>query len=102
MMFGADTSLVFDALQMVGIAAVATGGAVWLLMRKRKSGEVAETLVSLRNNAGAGDLEERVRVLERIATDSSVDLADEIEALRKPADVQTKQFEANELEGNGR
>jgi hypothetical protein len=75
-MFGADTSLVIDALQMVGLAVVATGGAVWFFLSRRNSTDqpVAE--------GKAGDLEDRVRVLERIATDRSIDLADEIESLR--------------------
>ncbi|MBT8432525.1 MAG: hypothetical protein HKP43_04890 [Altererythrobacter sp.] len=75
-MFGADTSLVIDALQMVGLAVVATGGAVWFFLSRRNSTNqpVAE--------GKAGDLEDRVRVLERIATDRSIDLADEIESLR--------------------
>ena len=75
-MFGADTSLVIDALQMVGIAAVATSGAVWLFLSRRKSTNQPVT------ESKAGDLEDRVRVLERIATDRSTDLADEIEDLR--------------------
>ncbi|MBT8388583.1 MAG: hypothetical protein KJP13_02925 [Altererythrobacter sp.] len=75
-MFGADTSLVIDALQMVGLAVVATGGAVWFFLSRRNSTNqpVAE--------GKAGDLEDRVRVLERIATDRSIDLEDEIESLR--------------------
>lgn len=75
-MFGADTSLVIDALQMVGLAVVATGGAVWFFLSRRNSTNqpVAE--------GKAGDLEDRVRVLERIATDRSIDLSDEIESLR--------------------
>ena len=75
-MFGADTPLVFDALQMVGLAAIAGGVAVWYFMRRRKDTPSPTT-------AGqSDDIEQRVRVLERIATDRSVDLADEIEALR--------------------
>nr|WP_298897750.1 hypothetical protein [uncultured Altererythrobacter sp.] len=75
-MFGADASLVIDALQMVGLAVVATGGLVWFFLSRRNSTNqpVAE--------GKAGDLEDRVRVLERIATDRSIDLADEIESLR--------------------
>lgn len=75
-MFGADTSLVIDALQMVGLAVVATGGAVWFFLSRRKSTNQPVA------DGKAGDLEDRVRVLERIATDRSVDLADEIESLR--------------------
>lgn len=83
-MFGADTSLVMDALQIAALAAVAGSGAIYLLMRRRnpaapgpKQGESIKT-----------GLEERVQVLERIATDRSIDLADEIEALRTAPDMQ--------------
>ena len=75
-MFGADTSLVMDALQMVGLAVVATGGAVWFFLSRRNSTNQPVA------DGKAGELEERVRVLERIATDRSIDLADEIEDLR--------------------
>ena len=77
-MFGADTPLVMDALQMAAIAAVAGGGAIWLWLRRKP----AEHSASDTPSPKPGDLEERVRVLERIATDRSIDLADEIEALR--------------------
>lgn len=83
-MFGADTPLVIDALQMAGLAAVATGGAVWFFLR-RKAGS-AET----KPKSDSGSLEDRVRVLERIATDRSVDLADEIEALRDTPETSRK------------
>ena len=77
-MFGADTPLVWDAIQMVGIAAAVSAGAVWLVMRRRRK---AAGPASPDATDGL-DLENRVRVLERIATDRSIDLADEIEALR--------------------
>lgn len=81
-MFGADTPLVMDALQLAALAAVAGGGAIWLLLRRRKG--ATEAQVPARREAG--DLEDRVRVLERIATDSNTaSLADEIEALRDSA-----------------
>lgn len=75
-MFGPDTPLVIDALQMAGLAALAGAGGVWLLMRRRKSN--AQTS----EPDAKQDLEDRVRVLERIATDRSHDLKDEIESLR--------------------
>ncbi len=75
-MFGDDTSLVMDALQMVGLAVVATGGAVWFFLSRRNSTNQPVA------DGKAGELEDRVRVLERIATDRSIDLADEIEGLR--------------------
>ena len=77
-MFGADTHLVFDALQMVAVAAAFTGGAVYLIMR-RKPKAPAQTPPATAH----GDLEERVRVLERIATDPATRLADEFERLEK-------------------
>lgn len=77
-MFGADTQLVFDAIQMAVIAAGLAGGAVYLGMRRRKSSQKREAI----DQVSKSTLEERVRVLERIATDRSADLADEIEALR--------------------
>jgi len=89
-MFGADTNLILGALQMAGIAAAITGGAVYLVMRRRKvsdAGKIEKENVE----AEKSDLEERVRVLERIATDRSVDLADEIEALRKPSNPTKEQ-----------
>lgn len=75
-MFGADTPLVMDALQMAAFASVAVGAAVWFFLTRRKpqSGQGAAP--------SKHDLEDRVRVLERIATDRSQDLADEIEQLR--------------------
>lgn len=82
-MFGPDTPLVWDAIQMVGIAAAVSAGGVWLLMRRRKT--APESGQPQAKADPKLDLESRVRVLERIATDRSVDLADEIEALREPA-----------------
>jgi len=76
-MFGADTTLVVDALQMVGLAVVATGGAMWFFTRRRNASDDPKA------TGKADNLEDRVRVLERIATDRSVDLADEIESLRE-------------------
>ncbi|WP_299193773.1 hypothetical protein [uncultured Erythrobacter sp.] len=81
-MFGADTPLVWDAIQIAGIAALAGASAIWLLTRRR---DRAESSTGETSDAGDPkfDLESRVRVLERIATDRSVDLAGEIEALRE-------------------
>ncbi|MEL7454849.1 MAG: hypothetical protein AAFY42_03965 [Pseudomonadota bacterium] len=88
-MFGADTALVFDALQMVAVTAVVTGGAVFAAMRVRRKSHNRRAIDQVANS----DLEERVRVLERIATDRSIDLAEEIEALRGPEQTATTQLE---------
>lgn len=80
-MFGPDTSLVIDAIQ-IGLVALGAGIGGTLLYRR-----FAGTNRGARKNAGhssavAGSLEDRVRVLERIATDRPTDLAEQIEALR--------------------
>lgn len=76
-MFGPDTALVIDGIQ-IGLLALAAGaGGTWLMLRRR-------TLRNTRiiEESQTGSLEERVRVLERIATDRPTELAAEIEALR--------------------
>ena len=77
-MFGADTALMIDAMQIAALAVAAGAGGAWLLMRRRTSrnSEVIE------RSSSSGSLEERVRVLERIATDRPAELAKEIEKLR--------------------
>ncbi|QFT78574.1 hypothetical protein [Erythrobacter sp. THAF29] len=82
-MFGADTPLVIDALQMAAVAVVAGGAGVYLLMRRRRTSTDAASTDAPRRSM---DLEERVQVLERIATDRSIDLAEEIEVLREERD----------------
>ena len=77
-MFGADTHLVFDAIQMVAVAAAFTGGAVYLIMRRKPKAEVPEA-----PTAHKDDLESRVRVLERIATDPATRLAEQFEELER-------------------
>lgn len=76
-MFGPDTALMIDALQIAGVAITAGAGGAWLLLRRRASrnSRAIET-------SQTGSLEDRVRVLERIATDRSSELAIEIESLR--------------------
>lgn len=62
--------------QAVGLTIIV--GAVWTIVRairQTKSNPSAPT-------PSPGPLEKRVRVLERIATDRSIELADEIESLR--------------------
>ena len=82
-MFGADTPLVMDALQIAVLAGAACAGAVWYQLRRRKPEDAPP-------KAEAGALEDRVRVLERIATDRSHDLAEEIESLRERGEQKNK------------
>ncbi len=77
---GADWPLVQDALVIAALALGAGAALTAWLMRGRRKREAAE---GSPRAAGPGPLEERVRVLERIATDQSIGLADEIEALRQ-------------------
>ncbi len=76
-MFGADTALVMDALQIAGVAAVVGIGGFALFLKLRKNADTTTDKTSAKDN-----LEDRVRVLERIATDRTQDLKDEIEQLR--------------------
>lgn len=76
-MFGPDTALMIDAIQIGVLALGAGAGGAWLLLRRRTS----RNNRVIEENRG-GSLEERVRVLERIATDRPSELAAEIEALR--------------------
>ena len=85
-MFGADTPLVMDALQMAGLALVAGGAGMFFILRRRK----ADQRDTGSGEANPDQLEERVRVLERIATDQSIGLADEIEALRSAPQQQDR------------
>lgn len=84
-MFGADTSLVVEAIQ-IGLVALTAGVGATLLFRRfvgTGASKSAPTQSIARHEAlTAGSLEDRVRVLERIATDRPDDLAEEIEALR--------------------
>ncbi len=76
-MFGADTPLVMEALGLAAAVAavgIASTVAVFKLRSRTKTTEPA---------APKADLEQRVRVLERIATDQAQDLSDEIEQLRE-------------------
>lgn len=76
---GADWPLVQDALVIAALALGAGGAITALLLRGRRKARDADTPAVA---GGPGQLEERVRVLERIATDQSIGLADEIEKLR--------------------
>ncbi|WP_432199652.1 hypothetical protein ACRAQ7_07950 [Erythrobacter sp. W53] len=81
-MFGPDTQLVIDALQIGAIAVVVGAAGCWLALRRRQHKSATDQSTASPDNSQAGTLEDRVRVLERIATDRSIDLADEIDALR--------------------
>lgn len=87
-MFGPDTQLIFGAMQMAAVVAGVTGGTVYLAMRlkRNKKSEPEHT----QPEASKADLEERVRVLERIATDPATRLAEDFEALEK-ADTPRKE-----------
>ncbi len=78
-MWGADTPLMIDALQIAALAAVVGAGAVFVALRLRRKSADGPTPPQPKART---NLEERVQVLERIATDRSHDLADEIEQLR--------------------
>jgi hypothetical protein len=83
-MFGPDTQLMVDAFQIGALALAAGAGAAWLFMRRRsrKPCSFNNAVGTSRTQASDPDsLEQRVRVLERIATDPSHDLAREIDAL---------------------
>jgi hypothetical protein len=107
-MFGADTPLMMDALQIAALAAAVGAGAVVLTMRRKKRSASADVEPrSDRQQPDPSTLEQRVRVLERIATDRATDrpaersaeLAEEIESLRdshKGVQLETAtQFEGN-------
>ena len=74
---GADAQLVQDAIIIAALAAGA-GGGIALLWRRLRGSLRNET----RKGGAKGALEQRVEVLERIATDRSIGLAEEIESLR--------------------
>ncbi len=80
-LFGADWPLVKDAFVIAGLAVGGGIGLGALVFGHRKKG-AADKALSSRNRGPRGELEERVRVLERIATDRPAALAEEIEALR--------------------
>ena len=86
-MFGPDTALMFDAIQISAAVAAVTGGAVYMVMRWTRTSKNRRAVDRVANS----DLEKRVCVLERIATDRSTDLAEEIEALRGPANAKLKE-----------
>ena len=79
MFSGPDAQLMQDAV-IIAILALSVGMAVSygaLGLHRRKAAPPNDATKK-------SNLEERVQVLERIATDRSIDLADEIEALRTP------------------
>lgn len=85
-MFGADTPLVMEALQLAGLAAAGSAAAVYLALRLRNN-RLGASKAGQREASHPSALEDRVRNLERVATDRSHDLAAEIEALRDVVDA---------------
>lgn len=79
---GADWPLVQDALIIAALALGAGMGGMALLLRRRGA-KRADSPETGTGQDAQDTLEQRVRVLERIATDRSVQLADDIEALRE-------------------
>lgn len=77
---GADWPLVQDAIVIAALALAAGGGAAALFLKLR--GKSADHTADSAKTDSKLDLEQRVRVLERIATDQPRILAEEIEALR--------------------
>lgn len=73
---GADGQLVQDALIIAALAAAAGMGLVFGIRRIRNYKPATPA-----TKPGKSDLEERVKVLERIATDRSIGLREEIDAL---------------------
>ncbi|NNC53774.1 MAG: hypothetical protein HKO08_12110 [Erythrobacter sp.] len=73
---GADAQLVQDALIIAALAAA--GGFAFAIGFRKLHNRTAD---DMKPNS-KGELEERVEVLERIATDRTIGLADEIEQLR--------------------
>lgn len=67
------------------VAILASVAAKWIAMKERQlEAQTSMTAEKAAQYAAHTErLEERVRVLERIATDRGVDLSDEIEALRE-------------------
>ena len=75
MFSGPDAQLVQDAILIALIALVVGTGLGYAILRRAKARKPA-------GSQEKSSLEQRVQVLERIATDRSIDLADEIEKLR--------------------
>lgn len=80
MFSGPEAQLMQDAV-VIAILALSVGMAVsYAALRLRRSKSTKPEAPQTKKS----NLEERVQVLERIATDRSIDLADEIDALRTP------------------
>ena len=94
-----------EAIAAVALAGVAIGVLItigtsfqrWISYKQRKVEVEAEALRARSSDRGdyAEMLEERVRVLERIATDRGVDLAHQIERLRDEPKLTAAQEELN-------
>ena len=75
------------ALIVIGIPSAAIFGIVSRVYRHReKAMELEAQIAAARHGVGNSQLEERVRVLERIVTTKGHLVADEIERLRAPTD----------------
>lgn len=82
MFSGPEAQLMQDAV-IIAILALSVGMAVsYGALRLRRGKKAKPDTPKTKTN-----LEERVQVLERIATDRSIDLADEIDALRTPKET---------------
>lgn len=88
-------AIAFSAL-MIGLIAV-TG--IWLdaykrrLTNREKELELQARIAEAKGQASEGEvtrLEERLRVLERIATDPAASLSTQIEGLREPSETREK------------
>jgi hypothetical protein len=70
------------AFIVIGLPVIAIASLVDRVLRHREKKLELEAQIAAANAAGAGRLEERVRVLERIVTEKGIVVADEIERLR--------------------
>ena len=78
---------VLIAFIIIGLPVILIFGLVGRVLRHREKRLELEAQIEAAKAAqqslrGSGELEQRVRVLERIATDKGINVADEIERLR--------------------
>ena len=88
-----DEDLVLIFAFVTTVVLIVTVGVAWLVSRNLRHRELLEHNEAKLKSAGASDnyrkLEERVRVLERIATDGNPRLAAQIEELRDLQESET-------------